>query len=265
MREACTQVGAPADLVQMLPGAVDRQDAGTDAASGSDRGHRWLLPWSRPPTARAPRRTASASGNAVHVVDETADLADAATAIVDGEDLRLRHQLPRRQRARGREPACTTTCCDRLVDAGGYLCDADGEGRPAAADVAGRRAHPLARRDRQAGHHDRRAGRLHHPRRSHVPDRRGGRRRPGASRSRARSSRWSLAAYRYDGGIDRAVELVNAITGYQGLGHTCGIHTTRDDHVDSLANGTRTARVWSTRTSTRAPAVPATVCRSRSA
>ena len=52
-----------------------------------------------------------------------------------------------------------------------------------------------------------------------------------------------LALYRYDGGIDRAVDLVNAITGYQGLGHTCGIHTSRDDHVDALASGTRTARV----------------------
>jgi sulfoacetaldehyde dehydrogenase len=52
-----------------------------------------------------------------------------------------------------------------------------------------------------------------------------------------------LALYRYAGGIDGAVDLVNAITGYQGLGHTCGIHTERNDHVEALAFGTRTARV----------------------
>jgi sulfoacetaldehyde dehydrogenase len=52
-----------------------------------------------------------------------------------------------------------------------------------------------------------------------------------------------LALYRYDGGIEHAVDLVNAITGYQGLGHTCGIHTSRDDHVDALALGTKTGRV----------------------
>ena len=52
-----------------------------------------------------------------------------------------------------------------------------------------------------------------------------------------------LALYTYDGGIDEAVRQVNAITGYQGLGHTCGIHTTNDDHVMALARGTKTARV----------------------
>ncbi len=36
---------------------------------------------------------------------------------------------------------------------------------------------------------------------------------------------------------------MNAITAYQGLGHTCGIHTASDEHVDALAFGTRTARV----------------------
>src|SRR5207253_10094001 len=52
-----------------------------------------------------------------------------------------------------------------------------------------------------------------------------------------------LALYRYRGGIQTAVDLVNAITGYQGLGHTCGIHTRSDAHVEALAMGTRTARV----------------------
>ena len=52
-----------------------------------------------------------------------------------------------------------------------------------------------------------------------------------------------LAIYRYDGGIAAAADLVNAITAYQGLGHTCGIHTSSDANVDQLAMATRTARV----------------------
>ena len=52
-----------------------------------------------------------------------------------------------------------------------------------------------------------------------------------------------LALYRYSGSIDNAIALVNAITDYQGLGHTCGIHTSSDANVEALAMGTRTARV----------------------
>ena len=52
-----------------------------------------------------------------------------------------------------------------------------------------------------------------------------------------------LAVYRYDGDISRAAELVNAITAYQGLGHTCGIHTSSDANVEQLAMTTKTARV----------------------
>ena len=52
-----------------------------------------------------------------------------------------------------------------------------------------------------------------------------------------------LTVYRYRGDISSAVELVNAITTYQGLGHTCGIHTSSDANVEQLATGTRTARV----------------------
>lgn len=52
-----------------------------------------------------------------------------------------------------------------------------------------------------------------------------------------------LALYRYEGDIGAAADLVNAITAYQGLGHTCGIHTSSDANVDRLALATRTARV----------------------
>src|SRR5262249_41415706 len=52
-----------------------------------------------------------------------------------------------------------------------------------------------------------------------------------------------LALYRYQGDMDAAIDLVNCITSYQGAGHTCGIHSRRDDHVMALALSTKTARV----------------------
>jgi sulfoacetaldehyde dehydrogenase len=52
-----------------------------------------------------------------------------------------------------------------------------------------------------------------------------------------------LALYSYSGDIDAAADLVNEITAYQGLGHTCGIHTSDDANVRQLAMRTRTARV----------------------
>ena len=52
-----------------------------------------------------------------------------------------------------------------------------------------------------------------------------------------------LAFYRYKGKFDGAIDLVNAITGYQGLGHTCGIHTSSEANIEALAMSTKTARV----------------------
>jgi sulfoacetaldehyde dehydrogenase len=52
-----------------------------------------------------------------------------------------------------------------------------------------------------------------------------------------------LALYKYSGTIDNAIDQVNAITEYQGQGHTCGIHTNNDEHVLALALKTKTGRV----------------------
>jgi len=52
-----------------------------------------------------------------------------------------------------------------------------------------------------------------------------------------------LTLYKYFGEINNAIKQVNAITDYQGQGHTCGIHTTNDGHALALAMQTKTARV----------------------
>ncbi len=52
-----------------------------------------------------------------------------------------------------------------------------------------------------------------------------------------------MCLYKYKDPFKNAVDWVNKITGYQGLGHSCGIHTKNDKHVDELAFNTKTGRV----------------------
>ncbi|WP_273319950.1 acylating sulfoacetaldehyde dehydrogenase [Vallitalea guaymasensis] len=43
--------------------------------------------------------------------------------------------------------------------------------------------------------------------------------------------------------FDQAVDKVNEITGYQGTGHSCGIHTTDQDRVEILGNRVKVSRI----------------------
>jgi len=43
--------------------------------------------------------------------------------------------------------------------------------------------------------------------------------------------------------IDEAVALTNKIQTYQGMGHSCGIYSNKDENILKLANGTKTSRV----------------------
>jgi len=52
-----------------------------------------------------------------------------------------------------------------------------------------------------------------------------------------------LTIYRYQGAITEAIKRVNAITNYQGAGHTCGIHSNTEAHISALAMQTKTGRV----------------------
>lgn len=51
-----------------------------------------------------------------------------------------------------------------------------------------------------------------------------------------------MAFYKVDT-ITEAVALTNEIQTYQGMGHSCGIYSTNDDHILQLAMGTKTSRV----------------------
>jgi sulfoacetaldehyde dehydrogenase len=240
MQEACVQVGAPADLVQMLPhpSIATTQELMRQADLVVATGGAAMV---RAAYSSGTPAYGVGVGNAVHVVDETADLDDAATAIVAAKTFDYATSCLA-DNAVVVEERAYAGLLDRLVAKGGYLCTPqekaalqqamwpDGGSVPAIGviakpattiaqlagfTIAGDRTFLVVEEDGVGPDHPFSGEKL-----SVV-----------------------LALYRYDGTIDGAVNLVNDITGYQGLGHTCGIHTTRDDHVDALAFGTKTARV----------------------
>lgn len=43
--------------------------------------------------------------------------------------------------------------------------------------------------------------------------------------------------------FEDVIEMVNRITGYQGSGHSCGIHSTNEEHIMEFALKTYTSRV----------------------
>jgi sulfoacetaldehyde dehydrogenase len=240
MREACEQVGAPADLVQVLPEAK--------IAYTQELMHQVDLIVATGGAGMVKAAYSSGTpafgvgvGNAVHVVDETADLADAAGAIVAAKTFDYATSCLADNAAVVHDSVYDDLLA-RLAAAGGYLCDADDKkalqgamwpdgGEIPTPDVIAKSATHIAGLagidvpasttflvvEEDGVGHD-------HP-------------------FSGEKLSVVLALYRYSGGIENAVAQVNDITGYQGLGHTCGIHTTNDAHVDALALGTKTARV----------------------
>jgi sulfoacetaldehyde dehydrogenase len=240
MREACDQVGAPADLIQVLPEA--RIAATQQLMEQADL----IVATGGAAMVKAAYSSGTPAfgvgvGNCVHIVDETADLADAATAIATAKTFDYATSCLADNAVIAHE-SIHDELLDRLRALGGYLCNPAEKGQLQAAlwpdgghiptvDVIAKPATQIARlagidvtdgtsflivaEDGTGPEHPFSGEKL-----SVV-----------------------LALYRYSGGIGAAVDQVNAITGYQGLGHTCGIHTSSDEHVDAVANGTRTARV----------------------
>lgn len=240
MRAACEQVGAPADLIQVLP------EAKIAATNELMRSADLIVATGGASMVKAAYSSGTPAfgvgvGNSVHVVDETADLADAATAIVVAKTF---------DHATSCLADNAVVAADEIHDEllalltaqGGHLCTAEQKqalqavmwpdgGEIPAPGVIAKSAQVIAG---LAGFT--------------VPD--GTTFLIVAEDGVGTDHPFSgeklsvvLALYRYSGGIDAAVDRVNAITAYQGLGHTCGIHTATPAHVDALAMGTRTARV----------------------
>lgn len=240
MREACTQVGAPADLVQLVDppsiGATQELMRLADLVVATG-GHAMV----HAAYSSGTPAYGVGVGNAVHVVDETADLDDAAAAIVTAKTFDHATSCLA-DNAVIAQQSVHDALCEKLVDNGGYLCDADQ--RAALQRLMWPEQAPVPVIDviaKPAPHIAELAGFTIPADRTFliVGEHGVGPEHPFSGEKLS----VVLALYRYRGGIGAAVDLVNAITDYQGAGHTCGIHTSSDAHVDALAHGTRTARV----------------------
>jgi acyl-CoA reductase-like NAD-dependent aldehyde dehydrogenase len=240
MREACEQVGAPADLVQLLgrPSIAATQELMRQADLVVATGGAGMVKAAY--SSKTPAYGVGV-GNAVHVVDETADLDDAAAAIATAKTFDHATSCLA-DNAVVAQAGVYEALRERLVALGGHLCG------PAEKDALRRAMWPDGGQVPTPAVIAKPAGRIAELAGFSVPaDRRfllveedgTGSEHPFSGEKLS----VVLALYRYEGGIQAAVDLVNAITGYQGLGHTCGIHTSSDDHVMALAEGTRTARV----------------------
>ena len=231
MRAACEQVGAPADLVQALPAPSlpKTQELMRQADLVVATGGAGMV---RAAYSSGTPAYGVGVGNAVHVVDETADLADAAAAILAAKTFDYATSCLA-DNALVAHADIYDELVRRLTGAGAHLCDQpqkaalravmwpDGGPVPAIAVVAKPAAHiaGLAGFSVDAG----------------LPDAagRGDRHRARITRSAARSCPSCSRSTATRAASRAAADLVNAITAYQGLGHTCGLHTSSDAHVGS--------------------------------
>jgi sulfoacetaldehyde dehydrogenase len=241
MREACEQAGAPADLVQVVekPSLPKTQELMRQAdlivATGGESMVKAAYSSGTP-------AYGVGVGNSVHVVDETADLADAARCIAVAKTFDYATSCLA-DNAVVAHAGVYEELLRLLVEQGGHLCTPGekaqlralmwpqpGAAIPAVAVIA-----------KPAGEIASLAGfRIPEDRRFLVVEEDGAG--PDHPFSGEKLS-VVLALYRYDGDIDNAIRQVSAITDYQGHGHTCGIHTRDDGHAMALAFGTKTARV----------------------
>jgi len=240
MREGCREVGAPEDLIQVI---MQPSLAKTEALM---RLADLVVATGGAGMVKAAYSSGTPAygvgvGNSVHVVDETADLDDAALMIAKAKTFDYATSCLADNSVLAASDIYAVLL-QKLIDAGGYLCTPEQKQKLARAmwpdgghiptiDVV---AKPAARIAELAGFD------LPDDRTFLIVEEDGvGHDHPFSGEKLS----VVLALYRYSGGIDAAVDLVNRITGYQGLGHTCGIHTTSDANVEALAMGTKTARV----------------------
>jgi sulfoacetaldehyde dehydrogenase len=241
MREACEQVGAPADLVQVIenPSLLKTQKlmqlADLIVATGGAAMVKAAYSSGTP-------AYGVGVGNSVHVVDETADLDDAANTIVTAKKFDYATSCLADNSVVAHE-SIYHSLSERLQKLGAYLCNADEKDRlqrlmwptpenhipcvdviaksPAfIANLAGFNVPEdcscLVVEENGVGPQHPFSGEKLSP---------------------------VLSLYQYVGDINNAISQVNAITDYQGHGHTCGIHTLSDDHAMALAMQTKTGRV----------------------
>jgi sulfoacetaldehyde dehydrogenase len=240
MRAACQQVGAPEDLVQSLPepSLPKTQELMRQADLVVATGGAGMV---RAAYSSGTPAYGVGVGNAVHVVDETADLADAAATIMTAKTFDYATSCLA-DNAVVAHADVYDELVQRLTGSGAHLCDQPEKDALRAVMWPDSGPVPSIKVVAKSAEHI--AGLAGFSVAEDCPmllveeDGTGS----GHPFSGEKLS-VVLALYRYQGDITAAADVVNSITAYQGLGHTCGIHTSSDENVQQLAMTTRTARV----------------------
>jgi sulfoacetaldehyde dehydrogenase len=241
MREACELVGAPADLVQVIenPSLAKTQQLMQQADLIVATGGAAMV---KAAYSSGTPAYGVGVGNAVHVVDETADLDDAANTIATAKKFDFATSCLADNSVIAHE-AIYSRLVERLQKLGAYLCNADEKARlqqlmwPSADNHI-----PCVEVIAKSPCHIATLAGFSVPEDCTcliVEEIGAGPDHPFSGEKLSSV----LALYHYAGGMDNAITQVNAITDYQGQGHTCGIHTTNDEHALALAMQTKTARV----------------------
>jgi sulfoacetaldehyde dehydrogenase len=241
MREACVQVGAPADLVQVIekPSLSKTQQLMQQSDLIIATGGAGMV---KAAYSSGTPAYGVGVGNAVHVVDETGDLDDAANMIAIAKKFDYATSCLADNAVVAHE-SVYDDLLKRLQNLGAYLCSneekaklqklmwPDPENHIPCLDVIAKPAIHIAKQADINVSDD--CSFL-------IVEENGTG--PNFPYSGEKLSP-VLALYKYSGKIDNAIDQVNAITAYQGQGHTCGIHTGNDEHALALAMKTKTGRV----------------------
>jgi sulfoacetaldehyde dehydrogenase len=240
MRKGCKKIGVPEDLIQIIqqPTIAKTQELMRQADLIVATGGVGMVKAAY--SSGTPAYGVSV-GNTVHVVDETADLDDAALMIARAKVFDYATSCLA-DNAVVAHDSVYATLVKKLEEQGAYMCNEEEKAR--LQKVMWPKGGPIPSLDviARPPEHIAKLADIDLPegRTFLVVEEDGvGPEHPFSGEKLS----VVLALYRYSGDIQNAVDLTNEITGYQGLGHSCGIHTKKDEHVDALAFGTKTGRV----------------------
>lgn len=240
MRRGCQDVGAPLDLIQVIenPSIAITEELMHQADLIVATGGVGMV---HAAYSSGTPAYGVGVGNSVHVVDETADLDDAAAMIAKAKTFDYATSCLA-DNAVIAQASIYKILLAKLEAAGGHLCSAEEKSKlQKAMWPDGGHIPSIEVVAKSAEHIAALAGiKIDPDRRFLIVEENGvGHEHPFSGEKLS----VVLALYKYEGGIQAAIDRVNAITAYQGAGHTCGIHTSNDANVNALANGTKTARV----------------------
>ena len=241
MREACEQVGAPADLVQVLakPSMAKTQQLMQQADLIIATGGAAMV---KAAYSSGTPAYGVGVGNAVHVVDDSADLDDAAASIANAKKFDYATSCLADNAVIAHEDIYDELLC-RVQDSGGYLCFPEEKKKLQNFLWPDPENHiPCLEAIAKSGSHIAQLAGIDAAEDCCfliVEETGTGVDYPFSGEKLSPV----LTFYKYTGDINNAIALVNAITDYQGRGHTCGIHTRNDDNAMALAMKTKTGRV----------------------